>query len=686
MSQKLAESSLTDADAKTLQLQPYTAASVAAKLQSLPFARAGFQIPYFQLDGQRNCFFRFRYLEYDNGRGFSRLTHADGKPNKGDVRYGQPRNTDVQAYLPPLMDWEAISKDPNTVIVITEGELKAACGCKHGIATIGLGGVWSFQSSKRLWSLLPTLQAFTWKDRNVYICYDSDLSVKPDVIMARNKLSEELTSLGARVLICTLPTLPDMAKTGMDDYITVRGADSLKTEVLATAVEYRKSEELYRLNAEVVYVRDPGLIMRLTDLQRISPRAFVEHAYSDRVWKEQIPMPKGGVKMVERQAAREWLKWPLRTVLPRATYVPGEGRITQRGELNTWRGLAVEPRRGQMKLWHTLMDYVFADHKDGEQSKRWFQQWLAYPLQHLGAKLNQSVVLWSVDQGTGKSVIGYAVGEIYGTNYTEINDKSLQSGFNEWAENKQFVMGDEIASSGDRKRDTADRMKSIITQRELRLNPKYVPSYTVPDCINYYFTSNHPDAFFMEDSDRRFFVNEIKRKPLEDSFYTEFCQYYLKSKEGPAALLHYLLELNLDGFNPDGHAPLTTDKVQMTQRGHTEIEDWVARLRHDPNSVLALDKVAVNHKLWRTSELVTLAMRQGITNISAMALGKKLKSVGRFEQVCGGDPVNYVGDRLWAIRDAEAMLKLNARGAAEQYYKERPGLARPKPLQKEKRF
>ena len=38
--------------------------------------------------------------------------------------------------------------DPTVTIIITEGEKKAACACKHGLPTIGLGGVFLHLDAK----------------------------------------------------------------------------------------------------------------------------------------------------------------------------------------------------------------------------------------------------------------------------------------------------------------------------------------------------------------------------------------------------------------------------------------------------------------------------------------------------------------------------------------------------------
>lgn len=204
---KLRESSLDAKDAAHLHLQPLTAQQVAQKLPDLTFHRAGFRIPYFELNGKPNCFYRFRYLEYDNGHGFGKLVHPDGQPSKHDRRYEQPSDTLPHVYLPPSVPWLKITKAVTVPLVITEGELKAACACKHDIPTLGLGGVWSFKSNPAGLHILPMLAKFEWAGRKTYICFDSDASQNPDVCAAEQRLAHELVNLGAEIYICRLPPL-----------------------------------------------------------------------------------------------------------------------------------------------------------------------------------------------------------------------------------------------------------------------------------------------------------------------------------------------------------------------------------------------------------------------------------------------------------------------------------------------
>lgn len=669
MARKLEGSSLTRADARALGFEPYTEKELIAKHTNLPVYKAGFLIPYFDLKGRRSKFWRYRLLE-SSLTGFAKLTDAKA------IRYVQPRGSVNEIYLPPFADWDAVSADVETPIVITEGELKAACATKLGpYPTIGLGGVWVFRSSAQHQHLLPQFAQFLWKDRTVYIAYDSDAGTNPMVVSAENSLARELMLLGAHVYIVRLAPGANGAKAGLDDYLIARGVDAY-TKLLADAVEWRAAQELFKLNEEVVYVADPGVVMRLDTLQRMTPRAFVDHAYAPRIYYEEQVKEDGKTKLVERSAPKEWLKWPMRYSASRVTYAPGAERMTRRGELNVWPGWGTVPKRGDVTPWKELLDYLFAGEKE---ARRWFEQWCACPIQQPGVKMYSASVIWGLKHGTGKSLVGYSLFRVYGRNATEIKDEQLHSPYNEWAENKQFIMGDEI--TGGDKRSVADRMKSMITQRELRLNPKYVPSYTVPDCINYYFTSNHPDSFFLEDDDRRFFVHEVRAEPMDPEFYVNYERWML-SEEGPAALMAHLLEVPLDGFEPQMTAPLTRSKVEMIDSGRSDLSSWVSALRNDPDSVLRLDSVVLPFALWRSEELLSLYDPTGKTRVTANGLSRELKRAG-FERPAGNSGVyTSAGQvRLWAIRNVAKYRVMKAVDLGKAYDAERASRAvtkRPK--------
>ena len=199
----------------------------------------------------------------------------------------------------------------------------------------------------------------------------------------------------------------------------------------------------------------------------------------------------------------------MRQEADKLTYKPGEDQIID-NQFNTWPGWGTEPKEGDVQPFLRLINHLMQGAED--EAIKWLLQWFAYPIQNPGVKMFSSVVFHGNKHGTGKSLIGYTVGQIYGKNFTELSQSDLDASFNEWAENTQFVMGDEI--TGSNKRQYSDYLKKLITQKEIRINAKHIRSYNIPDCINYFFTSNKADSFFLEDNDRRYFIHDIIADPL----------------------------------------------------------------------------------------------------------------------------------------------------------------------------
>lgn len=653
---KIKNSGLTEADGKKLK---FITMEVPPK-EILPVGK-GFLLPYFSLKGKQTKFYRYRYLE-NVSTGFAK--HTEHKI----LRYTQPRDTLNEAYFPPFVDWASVAKDHSVNLVITEGELKAACATKNGVATIGLGGVWTFQSNSYYERLPASFEEIVWKGRTVAIAFDSDAATNPQVAHAQNVLAKRLGRLGAIVLIVAVPTILPGAKTGVDDFIVARGVEEFK-ELVDGSELFLENEELRRLNEEVIYVRDPGIIVELATLQKMAPRAFVDHAYSTRIFLRRVETEKS-VKIQECSAPKEWLRWPARAEVKRVTYAPAQPRITSEGELNVWPGWGVEPQQGNVDCWKRLMESIF---KGDPEAQQWFERWCAYPLQHPGEKLFTSVLMWGTKQGTGKSIIGYSLKQIYGKNFAEIKDADLHGSFNDWAESKQFVMGDEI-SSGD-KRGTSDRLKSFITQQQLRINQKYVPVYTVPDRINYFFTSNHPDAHYLEDDDRRNFIYEVKAGSLSQHWFQTVYDPWYKSKEGAGALFYYLLDLGLGDFSGKSHALMTHAKKDMIATGRSDLADWVSQLKESPDTVLRVGDQVLPYALWKAEELMLLYDPDRRGKVTVNGLARELRRQG-FERLYKGQPIPVESGsktaRLWAIRNASKYVSiLHGIKLGQMYDKER---------------
>jgi hypothetical protein len=185
----------------------------------------------------------------------------------------------------------------------------------------------------------------------------------------------------------------------------------------------------------------------------------------------------------------------------------------------------------------------------------------------------------------------------------------------------------------------------------MRINRKNIPSYEVPDRINYYWTSNQPDAFFLEDTDRRYFVHEITSKPLPEQFYRDY-DIWMRSGEAGPAVFDYLLRLDLGDFNPHAPALRTVAKERMTEDARSDLGVWVRNLLAHPDAVLKVGAHKLPGDLFTNKELLALYDPEKRGRVTANGLGRELRRAGA-ALACGGMPVRYADgrDRFYAVRD-----------------------------------
>ncbi len=648
---KLASSGLTLDHARDLGLRALDVAQVRA-LGTWPESRPALLIPYHDLDGEDlsdlpagEPFYRLRYLGSDTS--FTAAAKAE-KPK----RYAQPPRTAPCVYLPRSVDWRAIAEGTGDLL-ITEGELKAAKACAEGFPCVGLGGVWSFRSAEHGVLFNKVLERFTWLRRNVYLVFDSDLATNPNVAAALTALAYELQQRGAYAHVVWLPELLGAGeKVGLDDFLVFHG-DKAGEELGALLRQgdlLGIVDPLLRLNEEWVLVLHPGLLVNRRTRDKYKPDAMRSFLTTENVIVRELAAD-GVVKHKKTSAGNEWMKWPLRTQASAVTYAPGRPEFIRNGRCwyNTWEGWGTVARKGSVKPFLKLVDRLF----EGAEpwAKTWFLRWLAYPLQHPGHKLFTSVLVHGRVHGSGKSLLGVTMGRIYGKNFSAIKQKDLNGDFNAWAENKQFVLGDDITGSDNREH--TDVLKTLITQEKIRINIKFVPEYEVPDCLNYYFTSNQVNAFFLEDDDRRHFIHEVTAGRMSDEDAIAFIRW--RDEEGGAeALFHHLLKLDLGDFNPAAPAPMTQAKDRMIADGRTDLGSWVRQLLDDPDTVLKVGAIPIARDLFTTLELLALHDPHGKGRVTANGLARELRRAGAVQPLKGAQVRTSEGRlRLYAVRNPD---------------------------------
>jgi len=341
------------------------------------------------------------------------------------------------------------------------------------------------------------------------------------------------------------------------------------------------------LNERYVFVEQLAQVVRIPTIER--PNLDI---YSPAVFSGALESP---LRVNKVPVARHWLNWPKRTTAYKLEYAPGRPRFHS-NTLNTWMESPVKPIKGDCALFLDYLDRVFAS---DPTYRDWFLAWAAYPLQFPGAKLHTAVVFWSETTATGKSTFGKIMSHIYGaSNYAQLDESTLHNPFNFWANGRQFIMGEEIRGASSEKH--ADRLKAMITQQVVYVNIKNKAQFELRDCLNYYFTSNHPNAFYIDSNDRRFFVHNLgTQKYPADKYRDEFHPWL---ENGGYEAIRYYLEneidlskpviggdpttLNPHRFNPGSAAPQSGARSQMIQANRDEAEEWIDELVDCPSNVL----------------------------------------------------------------------------------------------------
>ncbi len=477
-------------------------------------------------------------------------------------KYMQVEKTIPRLYLPPLIDWEKICEDSSRRIIITEGEKKAACATNLGLPCIALGGVWSFTAKKWHLKEIPDWNWFDLKNREVEVCYDGDMYTNDNVAKALDALTAMLTKRGARVFIRYLPMTEGLSK--LDDYLVKKGTKAYEE---LECPEAPNSVQMSNLNDDLVYIKDTQTYFSTYDRILYGDIGRLKRNYGSVMIMSESGKPIAAID--------EWVRWPHMRKVDRMTYAPGEDQLIN-GELNDWPGWGTEAKRGNCKEFLDVIKTI--------DNWEWLLQWLAYPLQNPGVKLFTSVLIWSIEQGTGKTFIGDVMRDIYGANSNVITSVELHDEGLTWMRNKQFVLGEEVMQT--RSKADTGLLKHIITGDTITVNEKYVPTFKLPNCCNFMFTSNKPDAVILDTNDRRFFVGKLdKERPQK--FWNEL-DAWRKRNGGPAAFMYYLQNsVDVSKFNPRAAAPETQEKQQMQSAGLTSVQQWVSELMTDPESIVA---------------------------------------------------------------------------------------------------
>ena len=244
-------------------------------------------------------------------------------------------------------------------------------------------------------------------------------------------------------------------------------------------------------------------------------------------------------------------------------------------KLNTWRGWPMEPVAGDCDM---LLDTIYRN--CGEEANRdevyqWLLDWMAYPLQYPGAKMDSAVVMHG-PQGTGKTTIAKTLAKIYGNYSITLNQRGLEDKFNsDWADSKLLIVAEEVVTRAEMYH-IKNELKDLVTGDRIRVNPKNVAAYYQRNCLQVFYLSNEDQPIPIDNDDRRHLV--VYNPPAQsEDFYLQLHREL--ENGGVQAFYHYLLQRDLSNFHPKRRPPMTAAKQKLMELSKPSnqrfIDDWV---------------------------------------------------------------------------------------------------------------
>lgn len=238
---------------------------------------------------------------------------------------------------------------------------------------------------------------------------------------------------------------------------------------------------------------------------------------------------------------------------------------------NLWGGWPTVAKPGKCQVLLELLEYLCSHESNAREIYKWVLKWLAYPIQHPGAKMRTALVFHG-PQGAGKNLFFETVMAIYGEYGRIVDQAAIEDKFNDWASRKLFLIADEVVARAELFH-VKNKLKGLVTGEWIRINPKNVAAHDERNHVNLVFLSNERQPLVLEKDDRRYTVIWTPAQ-LPEGFYSDVRAEL--DAGGRAALHDFLLNLDLGDFDEHTKPPMTEAKRDVIGLGLDSVERFVA--------------------------------------------------------------------------------------------------------------
>lgn len=362
----------------------------------------------------------------------------------------------------------------------------------------------------------------------------------------------------------------------------------------------------------------------------------------------------------------QWLRDPvnLRQV-QRLTYRPGDGPYTNELDgvcANVWTPSRLAPDMSatadDVAPWLEHAAFMYPN----DRERNILLDWLAFLLQRPGEKPQWSVLMGSSKQGIGKDLMLSPILLALGMhNVEQITAEQVVGRFTSWAENRRLIVVQEMEQFGTRA--TADKLKPFQSTKPdmFAIEKKGVDVYSIPNIFAMLFMTNNENAMQLSDDDRRTLVLWSTAEPRTNGYYDSLADWV--NSGGAEKVAGYLLGRDLTKFLQMHRAPMTDQKIVMTELSRSPLEEYLREGIASCTGMFAADLVAA------VDLLHGLPPEINKRYVTASRLGAQLRAAGAVEI---GRPRRVTKEgmqqvRLYALRNADTYRAMGATELLKAY-------------------
>lgn len=275
----------------------------------------------------------------------------------------------------------------------------------------------------------------------------------------------------------------------------------------------------------------------------------------------------------------EWLKDHYIRVVKTMTLKPPPLAVDD-NEYNLWTGFKITkipytPNENIIKLF-----LEFGTNLLGEEYMNYSLAVFARRLQTPAKRAYILQLLYSQPEGTGKNTWFKIFREIFGKDkFAQLESADdLFSSHSTEEEGRLFVLVDEAKGIDNYK--NADKLKARITSDSIRINPKGIQAYELPNNCDYLQTTNNYNCLPQTDQSRRFAPIEVSNHYVNNvSFFTQFNNNIIDNETSLRCIYEYLMNFNINKIIPSGnfqnHIPNTEFKNALNEDNRNRVDLFI---------------------------------------------------------------------------------------------------------------